>query len=217
MAQMHQQWQQEMVAAQSERQQYANALGQLVQQSMTGLEEYSNVDWETLKEDDPIAYITKRDELRDAQDRVRGMQEQQAYAQQHQDAEMQRAVQMRTNEERKLLLDKVPEWQDKDTRNESFSTIRAYATEQGFSDEEISSLIDHRSMIVLMKAQKYDDLQNSDIKSKKVKNKPNVVRSGTPVGKSATSKAKRAAKMKRLRGSGHVDDAASILEDLFNS
>jgi len=216
MAQMQQQWQQEMVATQSERQQYANALGQLVQQSMTGLEQYSNVDWETLKEDDPIAYITKRDELRDAQDRVRGMQEQQAYAQQQQEAEMQRAVQQRTLEERKLLLDKVPEWQDKDTRDESFSTIRAYATEQGFSDDEISSLIDHRSMIVLMKAQKYDELQNSDIKSKKIKNKPKVARTGTPVSKSSTSRSKRIAQMKRLRGSGHIDDASALLEDFID-
>ena len=217
MSQMQHQWQQQMVAVQSERQQYADALGQLVQQSMTGLEDYSNVDWETLKEDDPIAYITKRDELRDAQDRIRGMQEQQAYAQQQQDSEMQRAVHERSNQEKHMLLEKIPEWKDKDTRDESFATIRAYATEQGFSDDEISSLIDHRSMIVLMKAQKYDELQNSDIKSKKIKNKPKVVRSGSPAGKSATSKSKRAAKMKRLRGSGHVDDAASILEDMFKS
>ena len=64
---------------------------------------------------------------------------------------------------------------------------------------------------------KYDGLQDSDIKSKKLKNKPKVIRSGKGKEKSAGSKSKRAAKMKRLRSSGHVDDAASILEDLFNS
>ena len=216
MSQMQQQWQQQMVAVQSERQQYADALGQLVQQSMTGLEEYSNVDWETLKEDDPIAYITKRDELRDAQDRIRGMQEQQAYAQQQQESEMQRAVHERSNQEKQMLLEKIPEWQDKDTRDESFATIRAYATEQGFSNDEISSLIDHRSMIVLMKAQKYDALQNSDIKSKKIKNKPKVVRSGTPRGKKDTNKSKRIAQMKRLQRSGHVDDASKLFEDFVD-
>ena len=216
MSQMQHQWQQQMVAVQSERQQYADALGQLVQQSMTGLEDYSNVDWETLKEDDPIAYITKRDELRDAQDRIRGMQEQQAYAQQQQDSEMQRAVHERSNQEKHMLLEKIPEWKDKDTRDESFATIRAYATEQGFSDDEISSLIDHRSMIVLMKAQKYDELQNSDIKSKKIKNKPKVVRSGTPRGKKDTNKSKRIAQMKRLQRSGHVDDASKLFEDFVD-
>ena len=34
--------------------------------------------------------------------------------------------------------------------------------------------------------------------------------------KGENSKTKRAAKMKRLRSSGHVDDAVSILEDLYN-
>ena len=34
---------------------------------------------------------------------------------------------------------------------------------------------------------------------------------------SEESKTKRKAKMKRLQSSGHVDDAASILEDMFNS
>ena len=91
MSQLQQQWQQEMIAAQTERQQYIDALGQVVNQSMTGLEEYANIDWATLKEDDPISYVTRRDEFRDAQERVRAMQEQQAYAVQQQEAEMQNA------------------------------------------------------------------------------------------------------------------------------
>jgi hypothetical protein len=217
MAQLQQQWQQEMIAAQTERQQYIDALGQVVNQSMTGLEEYANIDWETLKEDDPIAYVTRRDEFREAQGNVRGMQEQQAYAMQQQEAEMQNAIQYRAREEMGMLVQKIPEWKDKETRQELTKNLREYATGQGFSPEEISSLIDHRSLIVLMKAQKYDAMQNSDVKSKKLKNKPKVVRSGTGTTSKATSKSKRTAKMKRLQSTGHVDDAASILEDLFNS
>jgi len=216
MAQLQQQWQQEMIAAQTERQQYIDALGQVVNQSMTGLEEYANIDWETLKEDDPIAYVTRRDEFREAQGNVRAMQEQQAYAMQQQDAEMQNAIQYRAREEMGMLVEKVPEWKDKETRQELTKNLREYATGQGFSPEEISSLIDHRSLIVLMKAQKYDAMQNSDVKSKKLKNKPKVVRSGTGTTSKATSKSKRAAKMKRLQSSGHVDDAVSILEDMMN-
>jgi hypothetical protein len=64
---------------------------------------------------------------------------------------------------------------------------------------------------------KYDALQSSNIREKKVKNKPKVMRSGKGVQKSEEAKTKRAAKMKRLQSTGHVDDAASILEDLFNS
>jgi hypothetical protein len=68
-----------------------------------------------------------------------------------------------------------------------------------------------------MKAMKYDALQKPDLKAKKIKNAPKVVRSGKGIQKGEISSKKTAAKMKRLRSSGHVDDAASILEDLFNS
>jgi hypothetical protein len=213
MGQLQQQWQQEMIAAQTERQQYIDALGQVVNQSMTGLEEYANIDWETLKEDDPIAYVTRRDEFREAQENVRAMQGQQAYAMQQQEAEMQNAIQYRTREEMGMLVEKVPEWKDKETRQELTKNLREYATGQGFSPEEISSLIDHRSLIVLMKAQKYDAMQNTDVKSKKLKNKPKVVRAGSPKDRKSGDKAKRTAQMKRLQQSGHVDDAVSLFED----
>ena len=216
MGQLQQQWQQEMIAAQTERQQYINALGQVVNQSMTGLEEYANIDWATLKEDDPIAYVTRRDEFREAQENVRAMQGQQAYAMQQQDAEMQNAIQYRTREEMGMLVQKVPEWKDKETRQELTKNLREYATGQGFSPEEISSLIDHRSLIVLMKAQKYDDMQNSDVKSKKLKNKPSVIRAGTERSKKSGDKVKRTAQMKRLKQSGKVQDASALFEDFVD-
>jgi len=62
----------------------------------------------------------------------------------------------------------------------------------------------------------YDDLQNSDVKSKKLKNKPRVVRSGSPRGKQATDKKKRTAQMKRLQQSGRADDASILLEDFID-
>jgi hypothetical protein len=67
------------------------------------------------------------------------------------------------------------------------------------------------------KAWEDDQRRSRGIKDKKVKNKPKVARSGKGNTKSESSKSKSAAKMKRLRQSGHVDDAASLLEDLFNS
>ena len=62
----------------------------------------------------------------------------------------------------------------------------------------------------------YDKLQSSDIKEKKLKNKPRVVRTGKGINKKQSSKKVRATKMKRLQQSGHIDDAASLLEDMFN-
>jgi hypothetical protein len=67
-----------------------------------------------------------------------------------------------------------------------------------------------------MKAQKYDNLQKADVKSKKLKNKPKVVRAGKGKDKSDTDKSRRAAQMKRLRGTGHINDASALLEDFID-
>ena len=54
--------------------------------------------------------------------------------------------------------------------------------------------------------------QNS-VRSKKVKNKPKVVRSKAKVNKADTDKAKRAKQMKRLQQTGRAEDAAGLFED----
>ena len=214
MAQMQQQWASEISQAQAERQQYMDALGQFVQQSMVGLEQYGNVNWEQLREDDPIAFVTKKEEFRDAQERVRQAQTQQHIEQEKQQNEIARMRQLAIQEEHTKLVKAVPEWNEPEKRNKMASELSTYAVNQGFTKEELKQLIDHRSLIVLMKAQKYDALQNSDVKAKKIKNKPKVIRAGKGTNKKADSqKAKRIASMKRLKETGHVNDSVSLFED----
>ena len=198
---------------QNERQQYIDAISQVMQASMAGVEQYSNVDWEALKAEDPIEYITKRDEYREMQERVRTNQHRIQQEQQKQSVDMQEARKRALHEEHGRLVEKVPEWGEPDTQKKLARDLREYAVEQGFSPEEIGSLIDHRSLVVLLKAQKYDALQKADVKSKKIKNKPKVVRAGKGQTSSSTNKAKKAAQMKRLKESGNVRDATALFED----
>ena len=216
MEQLQQQWASEISQAQAEREQYVSALGQLVQNQLAGLEQYTNINWEQLREDDPIAFVTKKEEFRDAQERVRQAQAQQYQEQQKQEEEIAKVRKLAVQEEYKKLVEAVPEWGDNEARGKLSSEISSYALEQGFTQEELKELIDHRSFIVLMKAQKYDALQKSDVKSKKVKNKPKVVRSGKGVSKKASDRSQRADKMKRLAKTGHSRDAASLLEDFID-
>ena len=62
----------------------------------------------------------------------------------------------------------------------------------------------------------FDNISQSDIKAKKVKNKPKVVRSGKGKSSKENSNKKRAVQMKRLQGSGRVDDASVLLEDFID-
>ena len=210
------QYNSEVQKIQQERQQYMEALTNVISNNSAELEKFSNIDWNTLRESDPIEYVTTREQYREAQEKVQAMHNQRAQAQQSQQVEMNKAQHQMLQVEKGKLVEALPEWGDPDKQKDMSANLQSYAKEQGFSAEELNSLVDHRSVLVLLKAQKYDQLQNSDVKSKKLKNKPKVIRSGTGTTSKGTSKSKRAAKMKRLQSSGHVDDAVSILEDMMN-
>ena len=214
---MKQNMAQEYQQIQAERNQYVQSLQNLMETSMGNVDKFANIDWETMKETDPIEYVTKREEFREAQEKVQGMRNEQQMAQQRQAAQEQTSRQELLQREHSALIDALPDWGNPNKQKGLAKGIRDYGMEQGFAKEELDSLVDHRSILVLLKAKKYDQLQKADVKSKKLKNKPRVIRAGTGRDKDADSKSKRTAKMKRLRGSGHVDDAASILEDLYNS
>ena len=214
---MKQNMAQEYQQIQAERNQYVQSLQNLMETSMGNVDKFANIDWETMKETDPIEYVTKREEFREAQEKVQGMRNEQQMAQQRQAAQEQTSRQELLQREHNALVDALPDWGNPDKQKGLAKGIRDYAMGQGFAKEELDSLVDHRSILVLLKAKQYDQLQKADVKSKKLKNKPRVIRAGTGRDRDADSKSKRTAKMKRLRGSGHVDDAASILEDLYNS
>ncbi len=74
-----------------ERQMYANGLQMLREQQSSKLQEFENTDWQTLKDEDPYQYILKRDEYRDAQEKVQNVLQQQAIIQQEQAEEAQKA------------------------------------------------------------------------------------------------------------------------------
>ena len=216
MEQYHNQWNAEIQQIQAERQQYVNALQNVVENSMGTLDQFATVDWETLKNDNPLEYITKRDEYRDTQERVRQAQFQQQQAHQAHQQESQRNHQRALQEEHGKLVQALPEWSEESSRKKLGSEIKEYALTQGYTSEEIGSLVDHRSLLVLHKAMKFDKASSPEVVKKRVKNKPNVIRTGSPRSKSSEDKSKRTAQMKRLRGTGHIDDASALLEDFID-
>ena len=200
---------------QNERQQYQQALGQLGQQLSEGLNKYANVDWARLKEDDPIAYVTKRDEFREEQDRIKTVQSHQHQVAAQQQQEMEKAHRQMVAQESTKLVELIPDWGDPSKQPTLAGEIKSYGTSQGYSAEELANLIDSRSVNVLMKAMKYDALQSADLKTKKVKNKPKMVKPGTKRSRVDAAKRRKADSMKQLKQSGSAEDAAKLLEDIL--
>jgi len=213
MESLQQQYNSEVSQIQQERQQYAQYLQNVIENSK--LDEWGSVDWEALKRDDPIEFVTKREEFRMAQDQVRQIQAEQASAQQKAHQGQQQQWQEAVKSEHAALVEKLPDWGKPDAQRDLAGKLRDYAKVQGYQDAEIDSLVDHRSFIILNKARMYDELQGSDVKSKKLKNVPKVIRGGKASSKNAEAKSTRTAKMKRLKQTGRVDDAATLLEDIM--
>ena len=212
-------YQQEVAATQEARQQYISSIAGAVQLNLSSLKEYENIDWERLKTEDKEEYLTKRDEYREAQANVEKLKQTYDQESQHQAAEQQQQFQQWAQGEHAKLVSIIPDWGVPQKQQAIAKELREFAFTKGFQEEELKQLFDHRSILILMQAKAWEEDQKraKGIKAKKIKNKPKVARSGKGTTKSDSSKSKSTAKMKRLRQTGNVDDAASLLEDLFNS
>jgi len=210
-------YQTEVAATQEARQQYINSLAQGVQISLSSLQEFENIDWERLKAEDKEEYLTKRDDFREAQNSVQKLKQTHTQEAEKQNAEQQNQFQNWAQTEHQKLVSILPDWGDPVKQKAIAGELRQFAASKGFAEEELAQLFDHRSILILMQAKAWEDDQRKvkTVKSKKIKNKPKVTRSGKGVQKSDSDKSKRAAQMKRLRETGHHRDAVSLLEDFI--
>ena len=216
MEELHKAYTSEIQQIQAERQQYMENLEHIIESSSGETSQFTSLDWQDLKDSDPIGYVTKREELRESQEKVQHLKNQRESARQKHAADAEGMRKTLMTEEHGKLVSALPEWGDPKKQAKLASDIKSYGLSQGFTDEELGSLIDHRSVLVLVKALEYDKMQSSDVKSKKLKNKPKVIRSGKGRSSSQAEKGKRTAQMKRLRGTGHIDDASALLEDFID-
>jgi len=206
--------QSERMQLEQERQMYANGLQMLQEQQSAKLKPFESVDWEALKAEDPYQYMIKKDEYRDAQERVTNIQQQQNLVQQEQAQQAQQARAHFVQQEYSKLVEALPEWNDKESTVKK--DVQEYAKSVGFLPEEINQLADHRSVLIIKKAMEYDKLTTKVAPKKKaVKKVPKVQKSGR--GNSKEDVAAEAIKKKRarLQKSGKQHDAASVFYDML--
>ena len=211
-----QQAQQEIQQTQQARAQYVDAVEAAISTNYAHLQQFQNVDWERLKTEDREEYLTKRDDYRQAQEQITELQNQHKAAAEQQQSEMAEQQKRMWMEEHHKMSQILPDWRDDEKRMAISKAIGEYAVGQGYTKEELDTLVDHRSILMLMKAKAYDDVRGKQqaVRSKKVRNKPKVVRSKAKQDKAPSKARKRTAKLGRLKETGHVDDAADLIFDM---
>ena len=217
LAEQRKQADEELAATQQERQRYLSQLEQFNTQADSKLNELKSTDWTRLKEEDPTEYMLKRDQYRELQENKRTVEEEQKNLQYKSQQEQQAKWQEELGRQQEIMAQRLPEWNDPTKGPKLKQDIKSFAVKTGFSEQEVDSLIDARSVDVLHKAMLYDNLLAAKISNKKAKVVPKVTRPGSPATKGEISGDKVKAQRARLRKTGHVKDASSLLESILNS
>ena len=197
------------------RQQYVDAASQAIQNQYSQLQSLENTDWERLKLEDREEYLTKRDDYREIQSNIQREQQGVQQAMHQQEQEQAHMMQQTLADEHAKMVEIIPQWADPQIKAEIAGGLRDFALSKGFTTDEVSQLADHRSVLVLLQAKAFEEMQSKtqNIKAKKTKNKPKVAKSGKGTDKKESTSRKRNAQMKRLKETGHVDDSVSLFEE----
>jgi hypothetical protein len=206
----------ELSATQQERQRYQAQLEQFKTQADSKLEEFKSVDWTKLKEEDPMEYALKRDQYRELQENKRLVAEEQQQLAQKQQAEMQSKWNEELQRQQEVMAQRLPEWNDPEKGPKLKQDIKSFALNKGFTEQEVDSLIDARSVDVLHKAMMYESLLAAKIANKKQKVVPKVQKPGTPSTKTEVNSEKVKQTRARLKRTGRVDDAAAVIKSLMS-
>ena len=195
-----------------ERQTYASVLQQLRQQMEAAAQ--PNIDWDTLERQDPVQWLKLKQMERDREGQIQAVQEEQGRMQQLLQGQQSEELEKRLSQERTMVLEKIPEWSDSDLQADEQRKLLEYGKTLGFSDEELGQIYDHRALIALRDAWRYNKLTNGE-KVQAAKSKIGSAKAGNKETSQRVRSRKQKAMRQKLRTTGKVDDAAALFGELL--
>lgn len=157
--------------------------------------------WDDLRNEDEVLFLNAREQWRSDQERAVQVKEIQN-----------QNLKKYADEQFDLIVERIPEWANEEVAKNEAKAVSDYGQTLGFSTQEIDKLYDHRSVDMMRKAMKYDELMSGKEKAQNaVKDVPKVVKPGAtkPTTKARNSNADL---QKRARKTGNVDDFAALIE-----
>jgi hypothetical protein len=211
-------FQSEAEAIRMERAQYAELLPVL--KAQLEMQSEAEPDWDNLYNEDPIeAARLERHWRKSHQERAAKLQaveiEQKRVAEETA-KDQTRALAEFVEAERAKLPEVIPEWKDEGTMQSEAKELREWALNNGFSERDLSALVQATHVSILRKAMMFDKGQK---KVEKVKAQPKKVARIVRPGSSGTQVATRSTDVKkasqRLARTGRIADAAALLDKLI--
>lgn len=179
--------------------------------------EPSKTDLDNLYENDPAEYVRVKAEQDRRKELIEKANQEQERIQSEKQEEQTKQYNAYLEQQRQLLAQKLPIYADKEKGPEFVKNLTNYAKEIGYTDQEINMLVDHRSVIMLANAYRYDKLKKANLKNKKVTKVSKVVSSSSAKVQDENEVAKRMkSKKATLRKTGKVQDAVSVLREMYS-
>lgn len=193
----------------NERQQLSNLLyqaqsGQIAQPPIPPSRELFN--------NDPIGYMEAKLSYDEALQIYQNQQYQIQQVTESQNYQMQIAQQQYLQGEMQRLAQAIPEFGDAKTASKLKEDLVQFGSKLGYSEAELSEVMDHRAILVLQKAMKYDQLVEGKSKAtQKASNARPMVKPGTKkTGRTGAAKQRQNAQA-RMKKTGSIDDVAKFL------
>jgi hypothetical protein len=193
----------------NERQQ----LSQLLQQAQSGqIAAPPTPPPRELFNNDPIGYMEAKLSYDEALQNYQGQQQQILQVTEAQNQQMQIATQQYLQGEMQKLAQVIPEFGDAKTATKLKGDLVQFGSKLGYSESELSEVMDHRAILVLQKAMKYDQLVEGKSKAtEKAKSARPVVKPGTKkTGRTSAAKQRQNAEA-RMKKTGDINDVAKFL------
>lgn len=192
-----------------ERQQYAQLLGALQQQLAQA--EQAPVDLNALYESDPIEWMRQKELVRERQEKQYAIQVEQQRLAQLQQAEQQQNMQRFLEAQKGALLQVMPQLRDPKVASVEKARWIDAGKSIGFSEQELNGVTDHRMLLALKTIADYNGMVS---KRQQIKPTQSAAKAARPGNASSPNQKSSAVKksQQRLRQTGNVKDAASLIE-----
>jgi len=197
------------------REDYMNKL-QVVEQN---LQTEDNIDWVALAQSDPTDYAVKKAEFDRKKELQQQIQQEKQRLAQEQRKEQEQIYQNHIQSERGKLIELMPIFGDEQKAPKLMKDIGEFAMKQGYTEQEVNMVVDHRAVKTLHDAMKYNQLlEKKGLRDKKVKPVNRVVSSeGKNNTRSADKQVRVNDRMKQLKKSGNVKDAQKVLSAMLSN
>ena len=168
--------------------------------------ELQNIDWNTLARDDPFQWAQKQQAVTNFNNVLQAVRAEQEAISTKAQEQQRAALSKMVEESREALQRDIPGWSSKLYEDVMSSGIKYY----GYSQQEVTQVVDHRAIKVLHDAMKYRQLQEAKpAMEKKVATVPKVLKPGT--GEKPDQNAdKWNQSMTKLRKTGKDKDALAV-------